>query len=201
MRSITVHLIRHGKTVANSEGLYIGKTDVALTLEGAEELETLAGQGIYPTVEQVYSSPLRRCLQTAVMIYPGCPAAAVEELGEYNFGEFEGKSGKELDDNADYLAWIAGKLPIPPGGNETNRDFAVRVCVGFRRVVEDMLHAGLQTSAVITHGGVIMTLLDACALPRKKKFEWLCDSGRGYTVRITPSLYHSSGVIEVIDVI
>ncbi len=200
MHSLTIHLIRHGKTVANSEGLYIGKTDVALTLEGADELEKLAAEGIYPTVQQLYSSPMRRCLQSGIMIYPENSAIIVDELREYDFGEFEGLNGEQLDNNEAYREWIAGKKPSPPGG-EGNRDFAVRVCVGFRRVVEDMLSRGITNAAIITHGGVIMTLFDACALPRKRKFEWVSDSGRGYTVKITPSLYHSSGIIEVIDVI
>lgn len=200
MHSLTIHLIRHGKTAANTEGLYIGKTDVALTLEGADELEKLAAENIYPEVQQVYSSPMRRCLQTGIMIYPENPAAVVDELKEYDFGDFEGLNGADLDDNEEYHKWISGKTAAPPNG-EANRDFTVRVCVGFRRVVEDMLHEGITNAAVITHGGVIMTLFDACALPRKQKFEWMCDSGRGFTVRITPSLYHSSGIIEVIDIV
>ena len=47
----------------------------------------------------------------------------------------------------------------------------------------------------------LMMLLAATALPRKQTVEWTSDAGRGYSVRVTPSLYHSSGVIEVYDII
>ena len=197
MKSLTLHLIRHGQTAANSEGRYIGVTDVALTMEGADDLEKLAAEGIYPPVAQVYSSPLRRCLQTGILIYPQSTAIPVPNLSEYNFGKFEGRSGAELEEQPEYKAWIAGKAAAPEG--EDNKEFAVRVCVGLRQIVEDMMSHNITNAAVITHGGVIMTLLDACALPRRRKFEWLCDSGHGYTIKITPSLFHSSGVVEVID--
>ena len=200
MKTLTIHLIRHGETAANSEGKYIGVTDLSLTMDSADYLEKLASEGVYPQVEAVYSSPLKRALQTGVLIYPEKNAIPVPNLSEYNFGVFEGKSGTELEDNEDYKKWIAGTLEAPPEG-ESNKDFTVRICVGLRQVVEDMLTHNITTSAVITHGGVIMTLLDAAAVPRRKKFEWMTDSGRGYTIRITPSLYHSSGIVEVIDII
>ncbi len=197
MKSLTLHLIRHGQTNANLEGRFIGTTDLALTMEGADELEKLANEGIYPPISALYSSPLRRCLQSGILIYPDQSAIPVPNLAEFNFGDFEGKSGAELEDNADYKAWISGKAEVPNG--ETNKDFAVRVCIGLRQIVEDMLSHEINNAAVVTHGGVIMTLLDACALPRKQKFEWISDSGHGYTIKITPSLFHSSGVVEVID--
>ena len=197
MKSLTLHLIRHGQTAANSEGRFIGTTDLALTMEGADELEKLSSEGIYPPIGALYSSPLRRCLQTGILIYPDQNAIPVPNLAEFNFGDFEGKSGAELEDNPDYKAWISGKAEVPNG--ESNKDFAVRVCIGLRQIVEDMLSHQITNAAVVTHGGVIMTLLDACALPRKQKFEWMSESGHGYTIKITPSLFHSSGVIEVID--
>ncbi len=197
MKSLTLHLIRHGQTTANIEGRYIGTTDLALTMEGADELEKLAYDGIYPPINALYSSPLRRCLQTGILIYPDLSAIPVPNLAEFNFGDFEGKSGAELEENNDYKAWISGRAEVPNG--ESNKDFAVRVCIGLRQIVEDMLSHKITNAAVITHGGVIMTLLDACALPRKQKFEWITESGHGYTIKITPSLFHSSGVVEVID--
>lgn len=200
MKTLTIHLIRHGETAANTEGKYIGVTDVALTMEGADALEGLARDGIYPDIEQLYSSPLKRCLQTGVLIYPQFNPVPVPNLTEYNFGAFEGATGSELENNEDYKKWIAGAIEAPPEG-ESNKDFVVRICVGLRQIVEDMLSHNITNSAVITHGGVIMTLLDAAAVPRRKKFEWMTDCGRGYTIRITPSLYHSSGIVEVIDII
>ena len=200
MKSLTIHLIRHGATAANQVGQYVGITDLPLTLESADQLEKLQQNDIYPEVQQVYAGPLKRCGQTAILIYPGQDMIPVPNLTEYNFGDFEGKTGNELDADENYKAWIGGKLEAPPNG-ETTKDFTVRICLGFRQVVEDMLSHNITEAAIITHGGVIMSLLDACGLPRRQKFQWMCDCGRGFTVKVTPSLFHSNGVVEVIDVV
>ena len=68
-------------------------------------------------------------------------------------------------------------------------------------VVEDMMNEGSASGAVIMHGGAIMMLLSACAVPRRKSIEWHSENGRGFSVLVTPSIYHSSGVIEVYDII
>ena len=40
------------------------------------------------------------------------------------------------------------------------------------------------------------------ALPEgEDSAEWTSDAGRGYTIMITPSLYHRTGAVEVIDII
>lgn len=200
MKSLTIHLIRHGATAANTQGQYVGITDLPLTMESADRLEALQRDNIYPKVEQVYAGPLKRCSQTGILIYPDNAIIPVPNLTEYNFGDFEGKTGAELEDDENYKAWIGGKLESPPNG-ETTKEFTIRICMGLRQVVEDMLSHNMTTAAIITHGGVIMSLLDACGLPRRQKFGWMCDCGRGFTIKVTPSLYHSSGVVEVIDVI
>jgi alpha-ribazole phosphatase len=64
-----------------------------------------------------------------------------------------------------------------------------------------MMNENVSEAAVLCHGGVMMTLFSATALPRKRTVEWTCDSGLGYTARITPSLYLKSGVIEIVNTI
>ncbi|MBQ3816775.1 MAG: histidine phosphatase family protein, partial [Clostridia bacterium] len=80
-------------------------------------------------------------------------------------------------------------------------DFIKRICLGFNKIVLDMIESGIHESAVIMHGGAIMMLLASCAVPRQHPAEWATENGRGYTVLITPSLYHKSGIIEVTEII
>ena len=68
-------------------------------------------------------------------------------------------------------------------------------------LVLDMLEKGTTSSAVIMHGGAIMMLLAATAVPRHQPVEWTADNGRGYSLLITPSLYHKSGIVEVFDIV
>lgn len=198
MRTFKIHLIRHGLTEGNSAGAYIGKTDLPLSAEGVRNLKNLKEKIDYPFAEKVYSSPLLRCRQTANILYPEYNIEIVDNLSEYDFGEFEGKTALQLESNPDFFKWTSGQISSPPGG-EDSTEFSKRVCVGLHQIVLDMMNSGIHESAVILHGGVIMTLLSCTALPRRRSLEWASEAGRGYTAMITPSLYHSSGVIEIIS--
>ncbi len=201
MRTLKIHLIRHGATDANYDGRYIGcKTDLPLAPEGLNELRMLKDDIDYPEIERLYSSPMLRCRQTGAVLYPDFEPVTVEELKEYDFGSFENKTAAELESNPNFIPWTSGRLSAPPGG-EDNSEFIKRICVGFNKIVLDMIESGLTESAVIMHGGAIMMLLGVSAVPRHKPVEWTADNGRGYSVRVTPSLYHKSGVIEVYGIV
>lgn len=201
MRTLKIHLIRHGATDANYDGRYIGcKTNLPLAPEGLNELRLLKDDIDYPEIERLYSSPMLRCRQTGAVLYPDFEPVTVEELKEYDFGSFENKTAAELENNPNFIPWTSGRLSAPPGG-EDNSEFIKRICVGFNKIVLDMIESGLTESAVIMHGGAIMMLLGVSAVPRSKPVEWTADNGRGYSVRVTPSLYHKSGVIEVYGIV
>ena len=201
MRTLKIHLIRHGATDANYDGRYIGcKTDLPLAPEGLNELRLLKDDIDYPEIERLYSSPMLRCRQTGAVLYPDFEPLTFEELKEYDFGSFENKTAAELESNPNFIPWTSGRLSSPPGG-EDNSEFIKRICVGFNKIVLDMIESGLTESAVIMHGGAIMMLLGVSAVPRSKPVEWTADNGRGYSVRVTPSLYHKSGVIEVYGIV
>ncbi len=201
MRTLKIHLIRHGATDANFKGQYIGcKTDIPLSPEGLNELRLLKENKDYPEIEVLYSSPLLRCRQTAAVLYPEKETISVNNLREYDFGSFEGKTAAELEGNPYFLPWTSGQLSAPPEGEE-NSEFIKRLCLGLQEIVYDMTNKGLHEAAVIMHGGAIMMLLGATAVPRHKPVEWTADNGRGYSILITPSLYHKSGIVEAYDII
>lgn len=200
MKTLKIHLIRHGMTDANILGQYIGcKTDMPLSPEGLNELRLVKDNMEYPEIELLYSSPMLRCKQTGAVLFPEKQIIAVENLKEYDFGDFEGKTAAQLENNPDFIAWTAGKISAPNG--ESNSDFVKRLCVGLNQIVLDMLEKNIENAGVIMHGGAIMMLLGATAVPRHKPVEWTADSGRGYSLLITPSLYHKSGIVEVTHII
>ena len=199
MKTLKIHLIRHGATDANVLGQYIGcRTDMPISPEGLNELRLLKESNDYPEIDLLYSSPMLRAKQTGAVIYPEKEIIGVENLKEYDFGDFEGKTANELENDPDFKQWAAGKLTAPPNG-ETNSDFIKRLCVGLNQIVVDMLEKNAQSAGVIMHGGAIMMLLGATAVPRHKPVEWTADPGKGYSLLITPSLYHKSGIVEVVD--
>lgn len=197
MRTYKLHLIRHGMTEGNVNGQYIGLTDLPITTNGIIELQDLKSDGIYPKCGLVFSSPLRRAVETANIIFPDQEILVNDHFKEIDFGAFEGKTPAELKNRDDYTKWVAGEIPAAPGG-EPIRDFAARLCVGVGETVRKMMDEEVFSAAIIMHGGAIMTLLSVAAMPRRRMSEWACGNGRGYTVQITPSLYQKSGILEVI---
>ena len=197
MRTYKLHLIRHGMTEGNEKGQYIGSTDLEVTTNGIIELEELKKRGIYPKCDLVFSSPMKRAVKTAETIFPDKEIILKEKLREMDFGEFEGKTADELKDRKDYAEWVAGKINAAPGG-ESNISFATRLCEGLSEIIREMMDKEAFSASVVMHGGAIMTLLAVAAVPRRRMAEWACGNGRGYTLRITPSLYQKSGVVEVV---
>ena len=91
-----LYFIRHGKTAGNELKRYIGRTDEPLSPAGRGEL---AGKAA-PQADIVAVSPLRRCRESAQILYPHAAPLAVEGLRECDFGDFEGKNYLELAGNA-----------------------------------------------------------------------------------------------------
>lgn len=198
MKTYKIHLIRHGLAKGAIEGRYIGHTDVSLTEEGRKQLEEMRDDYGYPIVGAVLSSPLKRCIQTANVIYPDAQPLVFEDLIEYDFGEFEGQTAEELQSDPAFGEWLRGGGESAPPYGEINEDFSIRVQNCFAMIVDGLLQTGVDSSAIITHGGVMMAILSAFGLPERPMTDWVCPNGCGYTLRITPSVWMQARKFEVI---
>ena len=169
-----VLFIRHGKTNGNIYKKYIGRTDELLCQEGIEELEKLSFQ----RCEIVVCSPMKRCLQTALLLFPAQPIIEYSDLRECDFGDFEGKNYVELSDNADYEKWVesGGLMPFP-GGDDPS-DFRKRCVSAYEMIINQ--HKSCDSIAFVVHGGTIMSIMEKYALPHKEYYDWHCENGHGY---------------------
>ena len=200
MKTYQIHLIRHAMTNENLEGKYIGHTDVPLCEDGIKQVEQMKQEMEYPPVDAVFTSPLSRCIDTAKLIYPEREPVVINELIEYDFGEFEGKTAEDLKDDEDFAEWLSGTNPrkAAPFG-ESNASFTYRVCACFEKIVDGIISSGVKSTAVITHGGVVMALMAAYAIPEAPMHEWLTPNGTGYTLRIDPSIWMRGKKLEAFD--
>lgn len=173
---ITLIFIRHGETAANKEQRYLGRTEEALSLEGREKLLQAYRQSHYPEAEMVFISPMRRCRETARLLYPLVPKKEIPEWVEMDFGDFEGKNYEDLKDDERYQEWIDsnGTLPFPNG--ESRETFIKRCMQGMDRMVQ--LLQGERKVAVIVHGGTIMALLSS--LCGGDYFDYQVRNGEGF---------------------
>ena len=177
---IKLVMIRHGATPSNKERRYLGRTDEGLSKEGEQALQE--ARNAYPYIDHLFSSPMRRCTQTARILYPKQEIFEIPEWVEIDFGDFEGKNHVELKENEYYQKWIDsnGTLPFPNG--ECREDFIERCKQGFYKMLLQLKSQNQMNSAmtvgVVIHGGTIMSLLSIfCG---GEYFDHQVANGQGY---------------------
>ncbi|SET32959.1 bifunctional adenosylcobinamide kinase/adenosylcobinamide-phosphate guanylyltransferase [[Clostridium] polysaccharolyticum] len=178
---IPIYLVRHGMTKGNEEKRYVGTTDESLSKKGRTELQELAKKYSRIKPDIVLTSPMKRCIETAKILFPGQEYHVVEDFRECDFGKFEYKNYKELSKEEDYQRFIDsnGMAGFPEG--ELPGHFRERCQMAF---VKEMKKWSSRTDigsiALVVHGGTIMSLLDQYSQPHKDYFSWQVPNGQGY---------------------
>ena len=198
MKSYVIHLIRNMPCEGNLEGRYIGRTESPAWPwspspswpGGSASTSTRRPPPFTP-------APPPRCVDTLKILYPQADPEVVLELAECDFGEWENKTAKELQNDPRFAAWMAGGGTAAPPGGESGAVFVQRVCQGFELLVKNLMAQGQTSAVLVTTAGVMGSLLEAYGLPQAPAHQWMCQPGCGYSVRITPGLWMRSGVMEV----
>ncbi len=192
-----LYLIRHGATAGNLEHRYVGRTDEALLPESVEKLtkekKPFFQNRIFLGNASLYVSPMKRCLQTAQILFPSLEAQVIRELRECDFGAFEYCNFSQLSGDPDYQRYIdSNGITAFPGGEDL-RSFQERCVKGFEQILKERKERSLregkpayQEAALIlvVHGGTIMALLDRYSEPHKDYFEWQIRNGEGYEAEV-----------------
>lgn len=200
MKSYVIHLIRHGASAGNLQGKYIGRTDSPLAMATVKALAELKNKYEYPQADAFYCSPSTRCRDTLTILYPGKPQTDVPGMEECDFGDWEDKTASELEkSDPAFASWVAGGPQVSPPNGEDGAVFMHRVCAAFEKLVEDLIRSHTYTSVLVIPGGVMMTILSAYGLPKAPFYDWMCEPGCGYSLRITPGLWMRGMVAEVFE--
>ena len=93
-------------------------------------------------------------------------------------------SYKELSDNPHYQEWIDSNGTLPFPGGESKEECADRNLKGFDEVLKACRDEGITEAALVVHGGTIMNIMEAYALPKKAFYEWHVGNGCGYLVEL-----------------
>ena len=160
-------------------------TDEPLCEEGRE----LLGKFTYPKPQAVFVSPLKRCLETAAILFGDPKVRIIDQLAECDFGEFENKNYKELSGDPRYQAWIDSNGILAFPGGESKDECATRNLEGFQRAVSACIREEITEAALVVHGGTIMNIMEQYALPKKEFYEWHVGNGCGYLVELDPVLW------------
>jgi alpha-ribazole phosphatase len=177
---LVVTLLRHGLTAENEKHAYIGWSDVPLSQKGREQLRLY--RPLHTNYDLYVSSDLKRCIETAEILFPGQPFVACSSFREIHFGEWEGKTYEELKDQELYQEWLKHPFTVCFPGGEGFYHFTKRIDKGWRQLLHYMFTKGRQKGLIITHGGVIRYLLHKFA-PKKSDFwEWKIPHGAAFTL-------------------
>ncbi|MFH8420921.1 bifunctional RNase H/acid phosphatase [Streptomyces sp. NPDC018038] len=159
----TFVLLRHGETALTPEKRFSGSggTDPELSAAGLRQAEAvaeaLAARG---TIQEIVSSPLTRCRQTAAAVAArlGLDVRVEQGLRETDFGAWEGLTFGEVRERhpEDLDAWLASPKAAPTGGGESFATVARRVAATRDRLAAT--HAG-RTVLLVTHVTPIKTLV------------------------------------------
>ncbi len=177
-----LYLIRHGETEFNKDRRYQGYLDISLSEEGKEKLRKADFEP-----ELVYVSTLKRTAETARIIFPGARLKAVEGINERNFGIFEGRTAEEMKDDPEYRKWIAENCMTKCPEGESKDELARRACPALEAILRECAEEERKEAVIVTHGGLIMTVLEKYGYPRRDIFGWLPGNGCGYLFEYDPS--------------
>lgn len=175
-------LIRHLPTPGNEKRQYIGSTDEELSVHIVEAFRQRMAEcpDLYPPVQRVISSPMKRCVQTAHLIWPEQEISTEEMLRECDFGEYEGKTYEELKDRPEYIQWMeSGGTTAFPGGEEQS-GFRRRCREGVAKWVRLLISEDVESAAFVVHGGTIMAALSGLAEDGREFYDWQAANGCGY---------------------
>jgi probable phosphoglycerate mutase len=144
--------VRHGQTIENARGRWLGLRDSPLTSEGRQQATALGGrlkpEGPWAAI---YTSPLGRAVDTAMLLAAvlGAPVLPPErDLREYDFGEWDGLTPAELQARGFWAAVSRDREFAPPGG-EGFAAAARRLTAALQGIASS--HVG-QGVVVVTHG-------------------------------------------------
>jgi broad specificity phosphatase PhoE len=116
-----VYVVRHGETEWSLSGQHTGVTDIPLTENGQAVARRLRPVLAEPSFQLVLTSPLRRARETCELAGLGSRAVLEPDLREWNYGEYEGLTRKEI--HAKAPGWMifrdgcpGGETPAQVGG-------------------------------------------------------------------------------------
>lgn len=203
MKTFKLHLIRHGLTLGNINGIYVGGgTDLPVCEEGFRQLGILKTSFCYPDAPLLFCSPMLRARQTAEFLFADIKERiVVEDLRENRFGEFEGKPAAQLMQDPNFAQWLSPNGQFVPKGGESGKNFAERVDSALMQMLMHMVKNSVFSAICVAHGGVFMAMLAQRALPQKPPTAWLADAGCGYTIQTSTAMLMRDGIVEACEII
>ena len=146
---MNVFAIRHGETAWSLSGQHTGTTDIPLTDNGRRLAERMRPVLAKQAFALVLCSPMQRARETCELAGLGNKAVIDHDLAEWNYGEYEGLTPRQIHESAP--GWLIFRDGCPGGETPDQVGARVdRVIARARAVAADV--------AVFAHGHVLRVL-------------------------------------------
>jgi probable phosphoglycerate mutase len=146
---MNVFAIRHGETAWSLSGQHTGTTDIALTDNGRRLAARMRPVLAKEAFALVLCSPMQRARETCELAGLGDRAVIDRDLAEWNYGQYEGLTPKQIHENAP--GWLVFRDGCP--GGESPEQVGARV----DRVIARVRVADADV-ALFAHGHVLRVL-------------------------------------------
>lgn len=198
----TIFLLRHGETEYHAQERMLGRLDIGLNERGREQARRTAAFFADVELAAVYSSPLKRCLETAApsAAARGLDTEVMEGLMEVDMGDWDGRSMKELfaSEGERVGKWLADPSSQPIPGGEDFGAVRERVTAAVREIVSR--HPGDDRVLLVTHGGPIRGVLcEALGMGLDHMFRLQIDLASISAVEYFEQSFPDSAVVTLVN--
>ena len=167
-----IFVVRHGQTAWNVGEIFRGRADIPLDDTGLKEAD-LAGDALKDeTIYAIYSSPLKRSVQTAEGIakYHDLPVQPLEPIIDISYGEWEGKGREEIEKKYPdlYKLWLTEPHKVDFPGGESLEEVRTRTM----GAIEDLIKKHPDESIVLVAHRVPNKVISCAVLGLDNSHFW-----------------------------
>lgn len=195
-----LYLIRHGQTDWNIQGKIQGSHDIPLNETGRKQARMLAEGMDSRPVTKIFSSTLKRAVETAKMIgdRQKVDIYLVPGLIEVEFGQWEGMTWQEIQAQypAEYERWSINPVDVAPPGGETQMEVMTRVAGAVETVMG--MTDKREDIAVVSHGATMAYIVAYLMRNHPEESEIIVENASITTVNYNP-LTQDYMLLEVND--
>ena len=154
-----LYIVRHGKTEWNAAGRVQGHADIQLNEEGRAAAKALGKELKDTPLYAIYSSPLQRAKETAVLIRGDhkCPLIVDDRLIEISFGDLEGSTLDEWmnEDSPHRFFFSDPKKYVAPPNGESFESVCARTKDFMQKVIEPLAKEHEDARVLIVAHGAL----------------------------------------------
>ncbi|MEG0687541.1 MAG: histidine phosphatase family protein [Hungatella sp.] len=181
-----LYLIRHGQTDWNIAGKIQGRTDIPLNAAGRAQAEDLAAGMAHRPVSRIFTSGMKRALETAQAVAKAqnIEAQPIEGLEEIGFGAWEGLTWKEVKERypETYQHWWLNPIDVAPPDGELQDEVRQRCS----RVIRKIVAQAEGDAAIVTHGAMMAYLMEYLMREHPMEEEIIVENASITTIDYSP---------------